>query len=84
MEEKKKFERMTVVTRTLFQRKSSKSFDTASRLLRKVSSYIIPKRLLMKKSFQIIIDGISKIVNHTYKSNWVVAYSRYDVLLGIP
>lgn len=32
----------------------------------------------------VVVTKTLKIGNHNYKSNWVVADSRCDVLLGIP
>lgn len=37
-----------------------------------------------ERSSQVVLNGTLKIGNHTYTSNWVVANSRYDVLLGMP
>ena len=37
-----------------------------------------------EEATEVIINGTLKIGPHTYKSNWVVADCRYDVLLGMP
>lgn len=38
----------------------------------------------LDKSSEIVLDGTLSIGLHSYKSNWIVAKCRYDVLLGMP
>ena len=37
-----------------------------------------------EESVELIISRTLKLGTHVYTSNWVVAYGRYDVLLGMP
>ena len=37
-----------------------------------------------EESVELIISGTLRLVTHVYKSNWVVASGRYEVLLGMP
>jgi len=38
----------------------------------------------VEKSSQVVLGATVRIGKHSYKSNWLVANCRYDVLLGMP
>lgn len=38
----------------------------------------------IEKASEIVLNTEIHIGGHKYKSNWVVAYCRYDIMLGIP
>jgi len=42
------------------------------------------KRETVEEASEIILGGTVRIGTHVFKSNWVVASCRYDVLLGMP
>lgn len=42
------------------------------------------KKQLVKEASVLILKGTLRIGTHNYRSNWVVASRRYDVLLGMP
>lgn len=39
---------------------------------------------IIEKAEDVIVDAEIEIGSHTYRSNWIVADCRYDILLGMP
>lgn len=66
----------------------SKSFVNKNRHLLETKSTCVninhSYRKVVEEASEVVVDGLVEIGNLKYKSNWIVADCRYDILLGMP